>query len=138
MIALRIGRFLLFFCFVVAGLSVGGVGSSARAQEVVETPICFKVRNTAEWTILGDIVTDYFTAPNGQRGRHRANFRLGPGEEREICTRGPFYPGRKQDLTLRTIVPIFSCRTRVDQGDILIKGARGSDGRSKTWAICFE
>lgn len=111
---------------------------SARAQEIGDSPVCFKLRNTADWTIRGDVSTDYFIAPNGQRGRHRANFSLGPGEDREVCTTGPFYPGRRQDLTLRTIIPVFSCRTRVDAGDIIIKGGKTPEGKSKTWAECFE
>lgn len=114
------------------------VSGEARAQSTTSEPICFKIRNMAEWTILGDVSTDYFTAPDGQRGRHRANFRLGPGEEKQMCSYGPFYPDFKQDLTLRTIVPIFSCRTRVDKGDILVQGSTGSDGKTKTWAECFE
>lgn len=128
-----------FLNLLVAFIALGFLGcAQASAQDIGETPLCFKIRNTASWTILGDVSTDYFTAPDGRRGRHRANFRLGPGDFKEICTRGPFFPGRKQDITLRTIVPIFSCRTRVDQGDIFIKGALGSDGKSKTWAVCFE
>lgn len=114
------------------------VAGAAQAQQTTENPYCFKVKNTAEWTILGDVSTDYFTAPDGQRGRHRANFRLGPGEEKEMCSYGPFYPDFKQDLTLRTIVPIFSCRTRIDRGDIIVKGEIGPDGKSKTWAECLE
>lgn len=127
-------RKIMILALVLPLLTAG----AAQAQQTTETPYCFKVKNTAEWTILGDVSTDYFTAPDGQRGRHRANFRLGPGEEKEMCSYGPFYPDFKQDLTLRTIVPIFSCRTRVDKGDILVKGEIGSDGKSKTWAECFE
>jgi hypothetical protein len=57
----------------------------------------------------------------------------------EFCTFGPFYPERKLELVLRTLVPIFSCKTRVDQGEIVIKGFRKEDQPgTNTYAECYE
>jgi hypothetical protein len=39
---------------------------------------------------------------------------------------------------LRTLVPVFSCKTRIDQGEIVIKGHRKPEGGAETWAECFE
>lgn len=124
----------------LGGIVLGLIGTAqpACAQEILETPVCVTIRNTAPWTALGTLSSNSFTAPNGVSAHHRVNFRLKTGEKTQICSKGPFYPGRKHELTLRTIVPIFSCMTKMDAGDILIKGANKPEGGTKTWAECFE
>jgi hypothetical protein len=116
----------------------------AQEPDIVAEPLCFVVVNTAPWNVYGDFSTDYYTTPDGIRARHRSNFRLkapgaqGGADRAEFCSYGPFLPGRKLHLTLRTLVPLFSCRTRVDAGPIVIKGERDADGNAKTWAECYE
>ncbi len=122
---------------------------SARAQEIVNEPICFILRNEAPYKVYGSFSTDYYTRADGVRARHRSNFRLeeaGTTDEKEgypldaaeFCSYGPFYPDRKLDLTLRTLVPIFSCKTRIDQGDIIIQGHRKPEGGTETKALCYD
>ena len=67
----------------------------------------------------------------------RPNFRLAPKERSEFCTYGPFFDGMKQELVLRSLVPIFSCKTRVDQGEIVIQGRAKPEGGTETWAVCY-
>ncbi len=117
-------------------------------MDVVQDPICFNVKNEAPYSVLGSFVTDYYMRPDGIKARHRSNFRLEaagsvheegyPLDIAEFCTYGPFYPDHKLEFVLRTIVPIFSCKTRVEDGDIVIHGELHEDGSQKTWADCYE
>jgi hypothetical protein len=104
------------------------------AGEILKEPICFKVINKAPYGILGTVVTDVFHGPQGA-ARHRSNFNLKENESTEFCSYGPFYEGGKLELVVRTLVPVFSCKTRVD-ADIEIHGRRKEKGGTDTWAIC--
>jgi hypothetical protein len=129
-----------------------GFAFPVQAQElrmdVVSDPICFKIRNTADYRVYGSFITDYYPDESGVNARHRSDFRLDamgardedgqPLDVSEFCTYGPFMPGRKLELVLRTLFPIFTCQTRIDQGDILIKSRPKPDGGTKTSAACFE
>lgn len=141
-------HFLKTALFFGAMLTIVSTSNDSRAQEIISQPICFNIVNTAEFTVSGSVITDYFTRPDGIRARHRSNFRLQPKgtknpdegfptDRAEFCAAGPFYPGRKLDLQLRTLVPVFSCRTRIDQGDLLVIGKRTEDG-TKMEIKCFE
>ena len=125
---------------------------SAFAQneglDIVPEPLCFTLRNEAAFSVFGSFQTDFFMRPDGIKARHRSNFRLEavgdideetghPADAAEFCSYGPFLPDRKLHLTLRTLVPIFSCQTRVDQGEIVIKGYRKPEGGLEVWAECY-
>ena len=121
----------------------------SSAQEIVQEPICFTVVNQAPYKVYGNFGTDYYTAEDGTKARHRSNFRLDeagskdpekgfPLDSAEFCSYGPFYEGRKLDLVLRTLVPIFSCKTKIDQGPIIITGVRKPEGGTDTKAACLE
>ena len=129
------------FCFITA----------AQAQneglDIVTEPLCFTVRNEAPFKVYGNFATDYYTNAEGIKARHRSNFRLeeaGNKDENgtamdaaEFCSYGPFLPERKLELTIRTVVPVFSCKTKIDQGEIVIKGHRKPEGGTETWAECY-
>jgi len=118
--------------------------------DIVSEPICFAIRNEADYRIYGSVTTNYFTNPDGIRARHTSSFRLEkpgaidkhtgkPADIEEYCTYGPFLPDRQLTLTLRTLFPVFECKTRVDHGEIVIKGARREDDTGVvTWAECFR
>lgn len=136
-------RFLVFFAVFTLFVP------RADAQEVLQEPLCFMVRSEAAYKVYGSIVTDYYTNPTGTRARHRSNFRLEPVgtlhedgyplDRAEFCSYGPFYPDRKLDIVLRTLIPIFECRTRVDQGELVITGERNAeDTGNVTEVACFE
>lgn len=118
--------------------------------EILKEPICFTVRNTADHMIYGNIGTNYYMDPQYEtKARHRSNFRFEaagakddegyPADQAEFCSYGPFFKDRKLELSLRTLFPVFSCQTKVDQGEIIIKSERKEDDSGvKIWAECFE
>ena len=117
--------------------------------DIVEEPICFTLRNEADYGVAGNLVTDKYMRPDGVVTRHRSNFRFepagsldedgNPSDRADFCSYGPFMPDRQLELTLRSLFPIFSCKTRVDQGEIVIKGQRRDDDSGmQTWAECYN
>ena len=123
--------------------------AKAEKPDIVSDPICFQVRNSMDFTMLGAFGTDYYTTPQGTKARHRSNFRLEasgsvdeegyPSDRAEFCSYGPFYPDRKLELTIRTLFPVFSCMTRIDQGEIVLRADRNaSDSGYNYYADCFE
>lgn len=115
--------------------------------EIVSEPICFNVKNTADHMIFGTIGTNYYVAADGTQARHRSTFRLEaagtkdkegyPADIAEFCSYGPFFEGRKLELMLRTLFPVFSCYTHIEQGDIVIKSERKEDDSgNRIWAEC--
>jgi hypothetical protein len=58
--------------------------------------------------------------------RHEGLFDLQDGETVEICSTGPFYPGYKIELTIKTIMPLFTCKTRLS-GEIVLRRKREGD-----------
>lgn len=103
---------------------------------VTTSPRCFNVINKAPYSVYGSIHTNFFIREDGIKTRHRSNFRLKPDAYAQFCTSGPFYDGEKIELVLRTLVPLFSCKTAI-YGDILIKGRRKPEGGTETWAECL-
>ena len=97
------------------------------------------------------ISTDYFVFNDqGDKTRHVSTIRLEAAgstdpktgqltDRADICASGPFYPGRQLDLTLRTLFPVFSCKTRIDKGEIVIKAERKADDSGvDMWAECYN
>ena len=116
--------------------------------DVTDEPICFSIRNEASYKVYGVIRTAHFVREDGIKTRHSANFRLDPPgstepktgnltDRTEFCSYGPFLPGRKLSFELRTLVPIFSCQTKIDQGEIVVKGFYKEEGGTETWAECY-
>jgi hypothetical protein len=117
--------------------------------DIVADPLCFSVRNEAPYKVYGSFSTTEVTRPDGTKMRHRSNFRLDEKgavdpktaeklDRAEFCSYGPFYPGRKLELVLRTLVPVFNCLTKIDQGELVISGYRKPEGGAVTTAACFE
>ncbi len=117
-------------------LSNTGSNTSDQIGEITNEPQCFNIINKAPYTVVGTFKTDIYITQDGIKARHNSNFRLTVEEQAEFCAYGPFYEGRKLELTLRTIVPIFSCKTAITE-DILIYGRRKSGGGTETWATCL-
>ena len=104
--------------------------------EVTQQPVCFEIRNTMDYTVYGSFVTAAYTAPEGVTARHHSNFRLAPRHYAQFCSTGPFYPGRKLDLQLRTLIPVFECRTAIG-APIVIRGEKREDGGTRIVADCL-
>lgn len=104
--------------------------------EVVTDPVCFNIVNRAPFTVFGTLVSNVYTAEDGSKAKHRSNFRLEEGQTAPFCTYGPFYAGRKLELVLRTLIPVFSCKTGLYK-DIEISGRRKPEGGTEVWAACL-
>jgi hypothetical protein len=136
--------------FALAALLLTFAPNAARAQEILNDPVCFTVRNTANHKVYGNFVTDYYTAEDGTQARHRSNFRLDeagakdpekgfPLDVAEFCSYGPFFEGRQLELVIRTLIPVFTCKTSVEKGEIIIKSERlPDDSGNKIWAECLQ
>lgn len=97
---------------------------------------CFTIFNTAPYTVTGSMVTALYETADATQARQRLNFRLKPKESHRYCSFGPFYPGERLELVLRTLVPVFSCYT-VAQGEITIRGEIKASGGSRSWVDCI-
>ncbi len=82
---------------------------------------------------MGVIRTNQFKY-KGNLDRHEANFNLQDGENVEICSTGPFFDGYKVELTIRTIMPLFSCMTRLS-GEIVLR-RKEENGIKMLYADC--
>ncbi len=123
----------------------------AKAQEITAQPICFTIRNSSDHRVYGEVATDKIKDQSGQVIHHTGTFRLEaagtihpkknyPMDVTEFCSSGPFYPGRQLEFTLRTLIPIFSCKISVELGEIVIQSEKYiKDGieLTKTWATCL-
>lgn len=127
------------------GFSANAQTKPDEAQLLLDPPIidptnadgsrCFNLLNKAPYTVTGSVNTDYYELADGNRARAHRNFRLRPGETAHVCSFGPFYPGERLEVVLRTLVPIFSCYTVV-QGDLTIFGEIKPEGGTRTWIDC--
>lgn len=124
-------------------LAIFFISAPAWAQDVTTTPICTQIINEADYTVRGTISTasatyegSSETVLNGTEARHTANFRIESGGRWDICSTGPFYEGQMLELTIRTLIPIFECRTAL-YAPIYIRSERTPDGELKTWADCL-
>lgn len=72
----------------------------------------------------------------GQVIRHEKNFNLQPDETVEVCSTGPFFQGYKVELTIRTIMPLFTCHTRLSGNIYLRKKWDDNNGVSVLYADC--
>jgi hypothetical protein len=137
--------FILFIGVCLSGFPAVAQVKSDQGQLLLNPPMvdpanadgsrCFNLINKAPYTVNGSMNTDYYDLADGGRGRAHRNFRLRPGGETRLCSFGPFYPGARLELVLRTLVPIFSCYT-VAQGDIVIFGEIKPEGGTRTWVDC--
>lgn len=109
-----------------------GIG---KEGEVLSKPICSWLNNRSKQTILGTMTTAPQTLPDGSSARHRNNFRLSAGERRQFCAAGPFFEGQRVEITLRTLLPLFTCKTKIDR-EIFLDAKPGDGGFTKLTATC--
>ena len=105
----------IFLCFVFLMC----LNLPIYAADVTPFKECATLRNAANQQVTGVIKTDAYKF-QGQIRRHEKNFVLQDGETVEVCSTGPFYPGYKVELTIRTIMPLFTCKTRLS-GEIVLR-----------------
>ena len=125
----------LILCFV-AGLS----SAQTKDEYLLDEPVCFTITNKERQMVYGHVET----APHPATGnRHRSTFKLDYNQSAQACTVGPFYQGRRVSFTIKTLFPLFQCKTSVYQ-PIIIKRQRDGRGDYKKnkdgytiWAECY-
>ena len=122
-----------FTCILALAIAACGSYSVANAADVTPFRECATIRNSAHQQVMGVIRTESFIF-KGQVTRHEKNFNLQDGETVEVCSTGPFFPGYKVELTIRTIMPLFTCQTRLS-GDIFIR-SKEQDNATLLYAEC--
>lgn len=111
----------LLLLFTSAGLAQGfpalnGTGpGTGKEGEILAKPLCTWLTNRSDQTIMGFIATAAQPVASGDIVKHRENFRLDAGQRQRICAAGPFYEGQRLELTIRTIIPLFTCKTKLDR-----------------------
>lgn len=92
--------------------------ATGRAQQTgpfSPTPICSDLINETGYAVYGAVETDRLQDPRGEIIHYKSNFRLKAGESTQICSNGPFFEGGKLTLTLRSLFPLFECKTSLGQ-----------------------
>lgn len=133
---------LVFFSFAAPGLAVAQDGDVVPGPlgEVTNEPLCARVVNHAVHNVAGIIRTELYMRPDGIKARHIENFKLQPGQAWKFCSTGPFFEGRKLEITVRTMVPLDACQSTMG-GDIIIDSTPrpASDGGGyKVKVHCLE
>ena len=108
---------------------------TGKEGEILKQPICNWLTNRSDQTIMGFIATASQKVASGDEVKHRENFRLDAGERKQFCAAGPFYEGQRLELTIRTLIPLFSCKTKIDREIFL--DAKPEPGFTKLSATCY-
>ena len=129
-------RLFLLFCLMIATPAFAQAPSREPAGEITSQPICGTLKNRSDQTIMGTMATKSQKIASGDMVAHQENFKLLAGQEREFCAAGPFFEGRRLELTLRTLIPLFSCYTKIDR-EIFLDAKPGPGGFKKLSATCY-
>ncbi len=89
--------------------------TGGAAGEITSAPVCADLINRSTVTIQGTLSLMPQTLPDGTLQHYSDNFKLSPNEKKEVCATGPFYEGRRLELTIRTLMPLFSCKTSLER-----------------------
>lgn len=98
--------------------------------------VCGSIRSTIPFKIYGTLATDRAGEKDGVAARHKSTFTLSEGESLKVCSEGPFFKDQRLELTLRTMFPVFSCRTKIDR-EIVLSAAPRPEGGYDYKATCF-
>lgn len=118
----------------------------ANAQEITKETFCFWIINDSDHAVFGKVVTGK-RPDNGER--YSSAFRLQPSgtvreeddvalDSTQVCTNGPFMKGRTLELSIVTIFPVYTCKTKVELGDVRISSTDNPDGSRDTIIHCNE
>jgi hypothetical protein len=109
----KMKRILLTLClfFILGSFSA----QAARAQVFSDQPLCLVVYNSTDREVVGHVETDAFYDVTGKLSWHRQNFRLDVQKEERVCSTGPFFKGYKLRVVIKTIMPLYSCKTDMNR-----------------------
>lgn len=130
-------RFILFLLLIfLCTPSYAQIDFSTQKDgEVVKKPICTYLTNRSSQTIMGSIAVMPQKTADGRTVTLEENYRLEAGERHKICALGPFYEGRRVSLVIRTLLPLFECKTKIDR-EIFLDAKEGAGGFKKLSATC--
>ncbi len=127
---------LIPLCASFVALS-GPSGAQTRSDQFIDSPICSELINKSGFAIYGSVETDKVKMPNGETAYYKSNLRMQPDETTQICSNGPFFEGQKLILTLRSLFPLFECKTKLGQ-PITINATPKKEGKGYDWsATCY-
>ncbi len=109
--------------------------NAGKEGEIATSPLCSALINRSDQTILGTLSTATQTIETGETVKHQNNFRLAAGEKMEFCSTGPFYEGRRLAIVLRTLIPLFECKTMIDE-PVYLDAVEQPGGFRKLSATC--
>jgi hypothetical protein len=123
-------------------LQGGTMLQPARAQDGLPPlpgqprQICGEIVSQIPFKIYGSVMTDVAGMREGTDVRHKRTFSIAPQERLNICSSGPFFEGQRVELTLKTMFPVFSCRTKIDR-EIRLSATPNKEGGYTYTATCF-
>lgn len=135
MIRLLTFIFLLIFPLPVFAQFDPPDSSTGKEGEIVSQPICSAIVNRSDQTMLGTLSTAGQRIASGEIVKNQDNFRMKPGERKEFCSTGPFFAGQRLEIVLRTILPLFDCKTKIDH-EIYLDALPDENGVKHLFASC--
>lgn len=137
---------LILAILVVSGAAIFAAAIPAYAQqdsyiydpfEHLNGPYCSDLVNRSQVKIYGKIRTNSLTRKDGTVVSHEANFAIPPGDKWKVCSEGPFFQGKRIELTIVTLLPVFKCKTKLGVPIFLMANPKIDDD-GYTWsATCF-
>ena len=128
------------FCLLCAAI-FGGAASLSYAQGFIEPfqgqPGCSDLINDTDYKVYGLVRTAETPMADGTPARHEATFIIPPGDKWRVCSQGPFFEGGKVELQIKTLIPVFTCKTSLGS-PIYITATRKMDDSGFDWhATCY-
>lgn len=128
---------------LLAALAVFAIAPPAGAQGFLE-PFsgpggagCSDLVNKTGFTVRGSVRTAVTPNAAGDMVRHEENFAIPAGDKWKVCSEGPFFDGGKVQITIRTMFPVFECKSKLG-GPIVITAIRKRDDSGYDWsATCY-
>lgn len=129
---------IIFILFMLICFMIGFAKADVPEKELYSpTPHCAVIRNVSDRLMNVTIRTQYYTRPNGTKDRYETNLRLEKGDFQEVCVKGPFYPDYKVALTITAMLPLFECKTKL-QDEISLHAVAVDATSSDVYADCIE
>ena len=112
---------------------------STHAEEIyTNEPRCAIFKNETKDTMFVGVRTDFYTKPDGTRSYYESVMKIRAGNMQQACVKGPFFPGYKVALMIKSFFPLFECQTKL-QGDIFIREKPKASGEGRDfYATCIE
>lgn len=122
--------------FILSVWLIIPAAAKAQADKFTATPVCSDLINDTGHAVYGAVETDRADGADGETVYYKSNFRLKAGEKTQICSNGPFFEGGRLTLSIRSLFPLFECKTSLGR-PISITAARKESGGYDWHATCY-